>query len=125
MAASFVGTLTMDITIYHNPRCSNSRNTLAAIREAGHEPRIVDYLATPPTREELVRMLAASGLRARDAIRSKESLYAELGLGAEGVDEDALIDAMLAHPVLLNRPFVVTPKGVRLCRPPETVHEIL
>jgi len=125
MAASFVGTLTMDITIYHNPRCSNSRNTLAAIREAGHEPRIVDYLATPPTREELVRMLAASGLRARDAIRSKESLYAELGLGAEGVDEDALIDAMLAHPVLLNRPFVATPKGVRLCRPPETVHEIL
>jgi arsenate reductase (glutaredoxin) len=125
MAASFVGMLTMDITIYHNPRCSNSRNTLAAIREAGHEPRIVDYLATPPTRQELVRMLAGSGLRARDAIRSKESLYAELGLGAEGVHEDALIDAMLAHPVLLNRPFVVTPKGVRLCRPPETVHEIL
>jgi len=115
----------MDITIYHNPRCSNSRNTLAAIREAGHEPRIVDYLATPPSREELVRMLAASGLRARDAVRSKESLYTELGLGAEGVSEDALIDAMLAHPVLLNRPFVVTPKGVRLCRPPETVHEII
>ncbi|THC42573.1 arsenate reductase (glutaredoxin) [Massilia sp. Mn16-1_5] len=115
----------MDITIYHNPRCSNSRNALAAIREAGHEPRIVDYLATPPSREELVRMLAASGLRARDAVRSKESLYTELGLGAEGVSEDALIDAMLAHPVLLNRPFVVTPKGVRLCRPPETVHEII
>ena len=125
MAASFVRMITMDITIYHNPRCSNSRNTLAAIREAGHEPRIVDYLAAPPMREELVRMLAASGLRARDAIRSKESLYAELGLGAEGVGEDVLIDAMLAHPVLLNRPFVVTPKGVRLCRPPETVHEIL
>lgn len=125
MAGSFAGMIIMDITIYHNPRCSNSRNTLAAIREAGHEPRIVDYLATPPSREELVRMLAASGLHARDAIRTKESLYAELGLGAEGVDEDALIDAMLAHPVLLNRPFVVTPKGVRLCRPPETVHEIL
>ena len=115
----------MNITIYHNPRCSNSRTTLAAIRAAGHEPRIVDYLATPPRREELVSMLAASGLRAHDAIRSKESLYAELGLGAEGVGEDALIDAMLAHPVLLNRPFVITPKGVRLCRPPETVHEIL
>ena len=115
----------MDITIYHNPRCSNSRNTLAAIREAGHEPRIVDYLATPPSREELMSMLAAGGLRARDAIRSKESLYAELGLDAEGVSDEVLIDAMLAHPMLLNRPFVVTPKGVRLCRPPETVHDIL
>jgi len=115
----------MDITIYHNPRCSNSRGALEAIRAAGFEPRIVDYLATPPAREELVRMLAAAGLRAHDAIRTKESVYAELGLDREGVGEDALIDAMLAHPVLLNRPFVVTPKGVRLCRPPETVHEIL
>jgi arsenate reductase len=115
----------MDITIYHNPHCSNSRNTLAAIRDAGLEPRIIDYLATPPARAELVRMLSAAGLRARDAIRTKESLYTELGLGAEGVDDDALIDAMLAHPVLMNRPFVVTPKGVRLCRPPETVREIL
>ena len=115
----------MDITIYHNPRCSNSRTTLAAIRAAGIEPRIVDYLATPPAREDLVRMLAAAGLRARDAIRTKESLYMELGLDADGVTDDALIDAMLAHPVLMNRPFVVTPKGVRLCRPPETVREIL
>ena len=115
----------MDITIYHNPRCSNSRGALEAIRAAGFEPRIVDYLATPPAREELVRMLAAAGLRAHDAIRTKESVYAELGLDREGVGEDALIDAMLAHPVLLNRPFVVTPKGARLCRPPETVHEIL
>ena len=115
----------MDITIYHNPRCSNSRITLEAIREAGHEPQIIDYLATPPAREELVRMLAAAGLRAHDAMRTKESLYTELGLDAEGIGEDALVDAMLAHPVLLNRPFVVTPKGVRLCRPPETVHEIL
>jgi arsenate reductase len=121
----FVILIIMDITIYHNPHCSNSRNTLAAIRDAGLEPRIVDYLATPPARAELVRMLAAAGLRARDAIRTKESLYTELGLGAEGVDDDALIDAMLAHPVLMNRPFVVTPKGVRLCRPPETVQEIL
>jgi arsenate reductase len=115
----------MDITIYHNPRCSNSRGALEAIRAAGFEPQVVDYLATPPSRAELVRMLAASGLRARDAIRTKEAVYAELGLDREGVGEDALIDAMLAHPVLLNRPFVVTPKGVRLCRPPETVHEIL
>jgi len=115
----------MDITIYHNPRCSNSRGTLEAIRAAGFEPQVVDYLATPPAREELVRMLAAAGLRAHDAIRTKESVYAELRLDREGVGEDALIDAMLAHPVLLNRPFVVTPKGVRLCRPPETVHEIL
>lgn len=115
----------MDITIYHNPRCSNSRATLEAIRAAGVEPHIVDYLATPPARAELVRMLAAAGLGARDAIRSKESLYTELGLDAEGVTDEALIDAMLAHPVLMNRPFVVTPKGVRLCRPPETVREIL
>jgi arsenate reductase len=115
----------MDITIYHNPRCSNSRGALEAIRAAGFEPRIVDYLATPPAREELLRMLAAAGLRARDAIRTGESVYAELGLDRDDVGEDALVDAMLAHPVLLNRPFVVTPKGVRLCRPPETVHEIL
>jgi arsenate reductase len=115
----------MEITIYHNPRCSNSRGALEAIRAAGFEPRVVDYLATPPSREELVRMLAAAGLRAREAIRTKEAVYTELGLDREGVGEDALIDAMLAHPVLLNRPFVLTPKGVRLCRPPETVHEIL
>lgn len=121
----FASLIIMDITIYHNPRCSNSRTTLAAIRDAGFEPRIVDYLATPPPREELVRMLAAAGLHARDAVRTKETLYTELGLGAPGVTDAALVDAMLAHPVLMNRPFVVTPKGVRLCRPPETVREIL
>ncbi|MDB5793458.1 MAG: arsC [Massilia sp.] len=115
----------MDITIYHNPLCSNSRGTLAAIRDAGIEPRIVEYLATPPSREELVRMLAAAGLRPRAAMRTRESLYTELGLDAQDVSDDALIDAMLAHPVLMNRPLVVTPKGVRLCRPPETVREIL
>jgi arsenate reductase len=114
----------MDITIYHNPHCSNSRNTLAAIREAGLEPRIVAYLEAPPAREELVRMLAAAGLRPREAMRTKESLYTELGLDA-AVSDETLVDAMLAHPVLMNRPFVVTPKGVRLCRPPETVREIL
>jgi len=115
----------MDITIYHNPLCSNSRNTLAAIRAAGLEPRVVAYLETPPSRAELVRMLDAAGLCPREAMRTKESLYTELGLGADEVGDDALIDAMLAHPVLMNRPFVVTPKGVRLCRPPETVREIL
>ena len=125
MAVLLVRIIIMDITIYHNPHCSNSRGALDAIREAGFEPQIVDYLATPPSREELVRMLAAAGLSPRDAIRSKESLYSELGLGAPDLSDDALVDAMLAHPVLMNRPFVVTPKGVRLCRPPETVREIL
>jgi arsenate reductase len=115
----------MDITIYHNPHCSNSRNTLAAIRAAGLEPRVVDYLEAPPARDELVRMLAAAGLRPREAMRTKESLYTELGLDAAEVSDETLVDAMLAHPVLMNRPFVVTPKGVRLCRPPETVREIL
>lgn len=115
----------MDITIYHNPRCGTSRNTLAAIRDAGIEPRVIEYLSNPPTREELQAMLATAGLTPREAIRSKESLYTELGLGAPGVTDEALLDAMLAHPVLINRPFVVTPKGVRLCRPFELVREIL
>lgn len=117
--------ITMDITIYHNPRCSNSRNALALLHAAGHTPHVVDYLTTPPAREELVRMLAAAGLRPREAMRTKESLYGELGLDGPEVSDAALVDAMLAHPVLMNRPFVVTPKGVRLCRPPETVHAIL
>jgi len=115
----------MDITIYHNPRCGTSRNTLAAIRDAGIEPRVIDYLSNPPSREELQAMLAAAGLTPREAIRSKESLYTELGLDAPEVTDEALLDAMLAHPVLINRPFVVTPKGVRLCRPFELVREIL
>lgn len=115
----------MDITIYHNQRCGTSRNTLAAIREAGHEPRVVDYLATPPSRLDLEAMIAAAGLRPREAVRSKEALFGELGLDQPGVDEQALLDAMAAHPVLINRPFVVTPKGVRLCRPCELVREIL
>jgi len=115
----------MDITIYHNPRCGTSRNTLAAIRDAGHEPHIVEYLATPPARAELQDMLAAAGLSPRQALRSKESLAAELGLDAPGVSDEALLDAMLAHPVLIERPFVVTPKGVRLCRPFDKVREIL
>jgi arsenate reductase len=115
----------MDITIYHNPRCGTSRNTLAAIREAGHEPQVVEYLSTPPSREQLKQLIAAAGLGVRDAVRSKEALFAELGLDRPGVDDEALLDAMAAHPVLINRPIVVTPKGVRLCRPFELVHDIL
>lgn len=115
----------METTIYHNPRCSTSRNTLALLREHGLEPRIVEYLDHPPSRDELKQMIAQAGMPVRDAIRSKEPLYAELGLGDASLSDDALIDAMLAHPVLINRPFVVTPKGARLCRPVELVREIL
>ena len=115
----------MDITIFHNPRCGTSRNTLAAIRATGIEPRVVDYLANPPTRAELQDMIARAGLSVRDVVRSKEALFAELGLDAPGTTDAALLHAMLAHPILINRPFVVTPKGVRLCRPAELVQEIL
>lgn len=115
----------MEIKIFHNPRCGTSRTTLGLIREAGHEPEVVDYLACPPEREQLRRMIAGAGLTVREAVRSKEALYAELGLDAPGVDDEALLDAMLAHPILINRPFVITPKGVRLCRPSELVKEIL
>jgi len=115
----------MDITIFHNPRCGTSRTTLAAIRATGVEPRVVDYLANPPARAELQDMIARAGLSVRDAVRSKEALYTELGLDAPDTTDEALLDAMLAHPILINRPFVVTPKGVRLCRPAEQVQEIL
>jgi arsenate reductase len=115
----------MDITIFHNSRCGTSRTTLAAIRATGVEPRVVDYLANPPARADLQDMIARAGLSVRDAVRSKEALFAELGLDAPGTTDAALLDAMLAHPILINRPFVVTPKGVRLCRPAELVQEIL
>jgi arsenate reductase len=115
----------MDITIYHNARCGTSRNTLALIRNTGIEPTVVDYLATPPSHALLKAMIAAAGLTVRDAIRSKEAAYAELGLDNPALADDALIDAMLAHPVLINRPFVVTAHGVRLCRPSELVLDIL
>ena len=115
----------MDITIFHNARCGTSRNTLAAIRETGVEPRVVDYLAHPPSREELKEMIVRAGLSVRDAVRSKEAVYAELGLDDPATTDDALLDAMVAHPILINRPFVVTPKGVRLCRPVELVRDIL
>jgi arsenate reductase len=113
----------MDIKIFHNSRCGTSRTTLNAVREAGHEPEVVDYLANPPEREQLKKMIADAGLSVREAVRSKEALYGELGL--DGAGDEALLDAMVANPILINRPFVITPKGVRLCRPSELVNEIL
>ena len=115
----------MDITIYHNPRCGTSRNTLALIRNTGIEPRVVDYLAAPPDRATLAGMIASAGLTVREAMRSKEQVYADLGLDDPAIGDDALLDAMLANPVLINRPFVVTPNGARLCRPSELVLDIL
>lgn len=115
--------MTMNITIYHNARCGTSRNTLAVIREAGHEPQVIDYLANPPTRDQLARLIADAGLQPRDAVRRKEAKYTELAL--DQASDDALLDAMVAHPILIERPFVVTPKGVRLCRPFERVQEVL
>lgn len=112
-----------DITIYHNPRCSNSRGALALIQEAGFAPVVIDYLQTPPSRERLVELLRGAGLTAGELVGAKEPVFAELGLA--GADDDRLLDAMLAHPVLINRPLVVTPLGTRLCRPPERVKEIL
>lgn len=113
------------VTIYHNPACGTSRNTLALIRSAGVEPQIIEYLETPPDRATLVDLLARAGMRPRQLLRDKGSLYAELGLGAAHWTDEQLIDHMLAHPILINRPIVVTSRGVRLCRPPETVLEIL
>src|SRR5690606_35044214 len=98
-------------TIYHNPRCSTSRNTLEHLRQKGLEPQIIEYLQTPPSRAALVKLVGDAGLTAHEAIRSKEAVYAELGLDAAGVTEDELFDAMAAHPILINRPFVVTTKG--------------
>lgn len=113
------------VTIFHNPRCGTSRNTLALIRNAGIEPTVVAYLETPPTREQLLALIAASGLSVRDVMRSKEALCAELGLNDAARTDAELVDAMLAHPVLINRPIVVTELGTRLCRPSELVLDIL
>lgn len=115
----------MDITIYHNPRCGSSRNTLGLIRNTGVEPTIIDYLANPPSHALLKAMIAAAGLTVREAMRPKEAAYAALGLDDPALDDEALIAAMLAHPELINRPFVVTRQGVRLCRPSELVLDIL
>jgi len=113
------------ITIYHNPRCGTSRSTLALLRERGFEPEVIEYLHTPPSRETLLALVAASGQPVRELVRAKEALFTELGLDAPGVTDAQLIDAMLAHPILINRPIVVTPVGARLCRPAERVEEIL
>lgn len=115
----------MDITIYHNPDCGTSRNTLALIRNTGIEPRIIDYLRQPPGRAVLADLIARAGLSVRAALREKGTPYQELGLDDAGKTDQELLDAMLVHPILINRPFVVTPLGVRLCRPSETVLAIL
>ncbi|TDK35164.1 arsenate reductase (glutaredoxin) [Rhizobium deserti] len=115
----------MDVTIYHNPACGTSRNTLELIRNAGIEPTVIEYLQTPPSREQLVKMITDAGLTVREAIREKGTPYAELGLDNPDLTDDQLIDAMLKDPILINRPFVVTPMGTRLSRPSEAVLDIL
>lgn len=113
------------ITIYHNPACGTSRNTLALIRNSGAEPRVIEYLKTPPDRATLLSLIQASGLPVIDVVRQKEKVFAELHLNQDGVTDAHLVDAMLAHPILINRPIVVTPLGTRLCRPSEQVLDIL
>ena len=114
-----------DITIYHNPKCGTSRNVLALIRNTGAEPEVIEYLKTPPTRDKLLELIAQMAVPVRDMMRRKEALYEELALDNPALADDALVDAMLAHPVLINRPIVVTPLGTRLCRPSEAVLDIL
>ncbi len=113
------------VTIWHNPACGTSRNTLAMIRAAGIEPVVIDYLRDPPTRDRLLALIAAAGLTPPGLLRQKGTPYAELGLGDPALPDDALIDAMLTHPILINRPLVETPIGTRLCRPSELVLDIL
>ncbi|HWT70555.1 MAG TPA: arsenate reductase (glutaredoxin) [Oxalicibacterium sp.] len=112
-------------TIYHNPACGTSRNALALIRNTGEEPTVIEYLKQPPSRETLTQLIRDAGLSVRAAIRQNGTPYAELGLDNPALDNDALIDAMLAHPILINRPFVVADKGTRLCRPSELALDIL
>ncbi len=110
-----------DVTIYHNPACGTSRNVLGLIRNAGIEPTVIEYLKTPPTRDELISLISSMGVPVRAVLREKGTPYAELGLGDPALGDDALLDAMMAHPILINRPIV----GVRLCRPSETVLDLL
>lgn len=117
--------MALDIVIYHNPACGTSRNTLAMIRNAGIEPHVIEYLKTPPNRAMLESLLARMGITARELLRAKEKQVAELGLDDAAVTEERLLDAMLEHPVLINRPVVVSPLGVRLCRPSELVIDLL
>jgi arsenate reductase (glutaredoxin) len=115
----------MTVTIYHNPNCGTSRNTLAMIRQSGEEPVVIEYLKTPPSRAKLVELIAAMGIPVRALLRQKGTPYAELGLGDPKWSDEELIDFMMAQPILINRPIVVTPKGVRLCRPSEKVLDLL
>jgi arsenate reductase len=115
----------MDVIIYHNPDCGTSRNTLAMIRNAGVEPHVVEYLKTPPSRAMLQQLVARMGITVRALLREKGTPYAEFGLGDPSMTDDQLLDAMLAHPILINRPIVVSPKGARLCRPSEEVLDLL
>mgnify|MGYP002834344755 CR=1 FL=1 len=115
--------MTTDIVIYHNPECGTSRNTLAMIRNAGIEPHVVEHLKTPPSRAMLESLIERAGLNPRELLREKGTPYAELGLGDDSLSDAALMDAMMEHPILINRPLVVSPLGVRLCRPSEAVLE--
>jgi arsenate reductase len=115
----------MDVIIYHNPDCGTSRNALALIRNAGVEPHVVEYLKTPPSRDLLKQLIGRMGLAVRAVVREKGTPFAELGLSDPSLSDDELLDAMVAHPILINRPIVVTPKGVRLCRPSEEVIDLL
>jgi arsenate reductase len=115
----------MSVTIYHNPSCGTSRNTLAMIRQSGEEPEIIEYLKTPPDRARLLELTRAMGISVRELLREKGTPYAELGLADPKWSDDELIDFMLAHPILINRPIVVTAKGTKICRPSETVLELL
>jgi arsenate reductase len=114
-----------DITIYHNPQCGTSRNVLALIRNTGAEPAVIEYLKTPPSRDTLVALLAQMAVPVREVMRRKDALYGELALDNPALGDDALIDAMLAHPILMNRPIVATTQGTRLCRPSEAVLDLL
>lgn len=117
--------MAFDIVIYHNPECGTSRNVLGLIRNAGIEPHVVEYLKTPPSRALLVELIDRAGIRPRELLREKGTPYAELGLSNTSLSDDALVDAMVAHPVLINRPLVVSPIGVKLCRPSEAVLDLL
>ena len=114
-----------NVTIYHNPACGTSRNTLAMILNAGIEPNVIEYLKNPPSRQELSSLIERAGLTARELLREKGTPYAELGLDDETLTDEKLVDAMMAHPILINRPLVVTSRGVKLCRPSEVVLDIL
>lgn len=115
----------MSITIYHNPACSTSRKVLGLLRDGGHEPQVIEYLKTPPTRKVLQDLLTKMGMTPRDVLRQRGSLYDELGLAAPGVTDAAILDAIGQHPILMERPILVTEKGVRLCRPVEKMNEIM